>query len=74
MRFGNLRFLQKIKDQSNSLHSVRFCNISVTPGDRAPFEFLETHGNFVRLGRSAHTNKAPRAGVQLVVHTSIKLF
>ena len=27
-----------------------FCNISVRPGDHAPF--LETHGNSVRLGRS----------------------
>ena len=35
---------RKIKDQSNSLHCVR-------PADHAPF--LETHGNSVRLGRSA---------------------
>ena len=31
---------------------MRFCNISVRPGDHAPF--LETHGNSVRLGRSAN--------------------
>ena len=31
---------------------MRFCDISVRPGDRAPF--LETHGNSVRLGRSAN--------------------
>ena len=48
----NHPFLQKNKiyDQSNSLNSVRFCNISVRPGDHVPF--LETHGNSVRLGRS----------------------
>ena len=43
-------FCGKIEDQSNSLNSVRFCNISVRTGDHAPF--LETHGNSVRLGRS----------------------
>ena len=43
-------FYRKLYDQSNSLNSVRFCNISVRPGDHAPF--LETHGNSVRLGRS----------------------
>ena len=43
-------FCWKIKDQSNSLNSVRFCNISVRPGDHAPL--LETHGSSVRLGRS----------------------
>ena len=42
--------LRKIKDQSNFLHSVSFCNISVRPGDHAPF--LETHRNSVRLDRS----------------------
>ena len=31
---------RKIKYQSNSLNSVRFCNISVRPGDHA--QFLET--------------------------------
>ena len=30
---------------------MRFWNISVSPGDHAPF--LETHGNSVGLGRSA---------------------
>ena len=44
-------FCRKIWDQSNSLNSVRCCDISVRPGDRAPF--LETHGSSVRLGRSA---------------------
>ena len=29
---------------------MRFCNISVRPGDHAPF--LETQGHSVRLGRS----------------------
>ena len=43
-------FADKLKDQSISLNSVRFCNISLRPGDHAPF--LETHGNSVRLGRS----------------------
>ena len=41
---------RKIEDQSNSLNSVRFCNISVRHGDHAPF--LETQGNSVTLGRS----------------------
>ena len=41
-------FCRKIQDLSNS---VRFCNISVRPGDHAPF--LETHGHSVRLGMSA---------------------
>ena len=31
---------------------MRLCNISVRPGDHAPF--LETHGNSVRLGGSAN--------------------
>ena len=46
----NMLLCRKIEDQSNSLNSVPFCNISVRPGDHAPF--LETHGNSVRLGRS----------------------
>ena len=33
-------------------NSVRFCSISVRPGDHAPF--LETDGNCVRLGRSVY--------------------
>ena len=45
---------EKLKDQSNSLNSVRFCNISVRPGDHAPF--LETHGISLRLGRSGSMN------------------
>ena len=40
----------KIKYHSNWPNSVRFCNISVRPGDQE--WFLETHGNSVRLGRS----------------------
>ena len=43
---------RKIEDQSNSM---RLCNISARPGDHAPF--LETHGNSVRLGRSAKGTK-----------------
>ena len=42
---------RKIKYQSNSLHSVRVCNIAVRSADYAPF--LKTHGNSVRFGRSA---------------------
>ena len=49
-----LFLVEKLKDQSNSLNSVRFCNISVRPGDHAPF--LETHGISVRLGRSGSMN------------------
>ena len=44
--------LLKIEGQSNSLNSVRFCNISLKPGDHA--RFLETHGNSMRLGRSGN--------------------
>ena len=43
-------FADKLKDKSISLNSGIFCNISLRPGDHAPF--LETHGNSVRLGRS----------------------
>ena len=35
-------FADKLKDQSNSLNSVRFCNISVRPGDHALWKFRET--------------------------------
>ena len=41
-----------IKFPQNSLNSVSFFNISVRPGDHAPF--LETHGNSVRLGTSVN--------------------
>ena len=61
-------FCRRIKDQSNSLNSVRFCNISMRLGDHAPF--LDSRKFFffsilfraafnaaysVRLGRSAKT-------------------
>ena len=43
-------FLQKNRRSIKFPKSPRFCNISVIPGDHAPF--LETHGHSVRLGRS----------------------
>ena len=43
------------KDQSNSLNSGTFLDISGGPGDHPPF--METHGNSGRLGRSAYTFK-----------------
>ena len=43
------------EDQSNSLNSGRFLDISGGPGEHPPF--LETHGNSGRLGRSAYTFK-----------------
>ena len=43
------------KDQSNSLNSGTFFDISGTPADHPPF--METHGNSGRLGRPAYTFK-----------------
>ena len=42
-------------DQSNSLHSGTFSDISGAPGDHTPF--METHGNSGTLGTSAYTFK-----------------
>ena len=61
-------FCRKIKDQSNS---GRFCNISVKPGDHAPF--LETHGYSVRLGRSASNREQTRTQESKVVADKDKL-
>ena len=50
-----LSCLTKIKDQSNSLHSVSCCNMSVRLGDLAPF--LDTNEHSVRLGRTFFYNR-----------------
>ena len=54
VRYANNKdFLLKKINHSNSPNPVRFCDISVRPGDQEGF--LETHGNSVRLARSVGT-------------------